>query len=445
MVQPFRLFAGGPLGSGRQFVSWIHREDWVGIAALAIADERFDGAVNVGSPNPVRNAEFARAIGKALGRPSWFRTPAAVLRAALGEMADGLLLSSQRMHARAGAAASATGSATRAGPGACRDPWVTSAYTRPAWSRLARTPRRLRPSRPCSCWSSPAPPGACQQAAFTPTDRAAVAGGPLERLAGRAPRLRSAGPHRSPDRRFGAEADRRLGTGPVHPRADRRVGRGAAAACTSGSGAGRSTCCCGRRCTATSRPRPRRCSRWPSTSGATASDPAVARLLEALTIHLVPMLNPDGARRFQRRNAQGIDINRDALLLQTPEGPRAEGAARPPAAGPRLQPAQPELADVGRQDRQAGVDSRCSPWRSTRRAPMTPGPAADQEDVRGDARRARAVRARAGRALRRRVRGARVRRQHHEVGHAGRPDRDRRRSPGRTRTRTWSRLNFVAI
>lgn len=97
MVQPFRLFAGGPLGSGRQFVSWIHHEDWVGIATLAIADERFEGAVNVGSPSPARNAEFARAIGKALGRPSWISTPAAVLRAALGEMADGLLLSSQRM------------------------------------------------------------------------------------------------------------------------------------------------------------------------------------------------------------------------------------------------------------------------------------------------------------------------------------------------------------
>lgn len=97
MVQPFRLLAGGPLGSGRQFVSWIHHEDWVGIAAQAIVDERFAGPVNVGSPNPVRNAEFARAIGKAIGRPSWIRTPAAALRAALGEMADGLLLSSQRM------------------------------------------------------------------------------------------------------------------------------------------------------------------------------------------------------------------------------------------------------------------------------------------------------------------------------------------------------------
>ena len=50
------------------------------------------------------------------------------------------------------------------------------------------------------------------------------------------------------------------------------------------------------------------------------TDPVVVRLLDSLTLHIVPMLNPDGAQRFQRRNAQGIDINRDALLLQTPEG-----------------------------------------------------------------------------------------------------------------------------
>jgi uncharacterized protein (TIGR01777 family) len=97
MVQPFKLFAGGPLGTGRQFVSWIHLDDWVRIVVLALEDGRFAGPVNVGSPNPVPNAEFARAIGKALGRPSWVRTPAAALRAALGEMAEVLLLSSQRM------------------------------------------------------------------------------------------------------------------------------------------------------------------------------------------------------------------------------------------------------------------------------------------------------------------------------------------------------------
>ena len=97
MARPFRLFAGGPLGSGRQFVSWIHRDDWVRLAAHAVVDERFAGPLNLGSPNPVTNAEFARAIGGALGRPSWLRTPKAALRAALGEMADALLLSSQRM------------------------------------------------------------------------------------------------------------------------------------------------------------------------------------------------------------------------------------------------------------------------------------------------------------------------------------------------------------
>ena len=102
-------------------------------------------------------------------------------------------------------------------------------------------------------------------------------------------------------------------------------------------------------------------------------EPAVARILDSLTIHAVPMLNPDGAERFQRRNAQGIDINRDALRLQTPEGPRAQGAARPAERAGRLQPAQPGLAHVGRQDRPAGRRSRCCRWRSTRRAPRSPG------------------------------------------------------------------------
>ena len=67
------------------------------LAARVVTDERFAGPLNLGLPNPVRNAEFARAIGRAIGRPSWFRAPGAALRAAFGEMADALLLSSQRM------------------------------------------------------------------------------------------------------------------------------------------------------------------------------------------------------------------------------------------------------------------------------------------------------------------------------------------------------------
>ena len=118
----------------------------------------------------------------------------------------------------------------------------------------------------------------------------------------------------------------------------------------------RSACCCGRRCTATSRPRPRRCSTSSSTCAATARSRWCGGILSTLTLHVVPMLNPDGAERFQRRNAQSIDINRDALRLQTPEG-RALKALRDrlqPAR--RLQPAQSELAHVGGHAAEAGVD-----------------------------------------------------------------------------------------
>ncbi len=97
MVLPFKMFAGGPFGSGQQFMSWIHLDDWVGIARLALTDERVQGPINLGSPNPVRNREFAGALGRALGRPSWLPTPALALRLALGEMAQPLLLASTRM------------------------------------------------------------------------------------------------------------------------------------------------------------------------------------------------------------------------------------------------------------------------------------------------------------------------------------------------------------
>jgi uncharacterized protein (TIGR01777 family) len=97
MLQPFRFFGGGPVGTGRQFMSWIHRDDWVGLALLPIRDNRLNGALNLGSPQPVRNEEFAAVVGSLLRRPSWIRTPSFVLHAAMGEMADALVLSSTRM------------------------------------------------------------------------------------------------------------------------------------------------------------------------------------------------------------------------------------------------------------------------------------------------------------------------------------------------------------
>ena len=97
MLRPFRLFAGGPVGSGRQFMSWIHREDWVNLLRWALQNDAVDGPLNAASPQPLRNADIARAIGKALGLPSVMPAPAVAVRLALGEMADALLLSSQRV------------------------------------------------------------------------------------------------------------------------------------------------------------------------------------------------------------------------------------------------------------------------------------------------------------------------------------------------------------
>jgi len=110
MLLPFRLGAGGPLGSGRQYWPWIHIGDWVRLVRWAIVTPALSGPVNVTSPDPVPNGEFARRLGRAMHRPSLLPTPAFALRLMLGEMADGLLLSGQRA---VPAKASATGFAFR--------------------------------------------------------------------------------------------------------------------------------------------------------------------------------------------------------------------------------------------------------------------------------------------------------------------------------------------
>lgn len=96
MLLPFRLFAGGPMGSGRQWMSWIHRDDLVGLVSWCIDTPAASGVYNATAPQPVTNLELAREIGEALRRPAWIKTPAFALRLALGEMADALLLSGQR-------------------------------------------------------------------------------------------------------------------------------------------------------------------------------------------------------------------------------------------------------------------------------------------------------------------------------------------------------------
>ncbi len=97
MALPFRFFAGGPVGSGRQYMSWITIDDWVALVEWVIDAPAVAGAINASAPSPVTNAEFSAAIGRALRRPSWLRAPAFALRAMLGEMAEALLLRGQRV------------------------------------------------------------------------------------------------------------------------------------------------------------------------------------------------------------------------------------------------------------------------------------------------------------------------------------------------------------
>lgn len=93
----FKLFAGGPVGDGRQYMSWIHIDDWVAIVRWVLASDYVTGALNLTAPLPVTNAEFATALGRALHRPAIMPAPAFAVRLLLGEMGDALILSGQRV------------------------------------------------------------------------------------------------------------------------------------------------------------------------------------------------------------------------------------------------------------------------------------------------------------------------------------------------------------
>jgi len=97
MLTPFRLGIGGRIGSGRQYMSWIALCDATAAIRWIIDHADLAGPVNVASPNPVTNAEFAAALGRALHRPALLPTPVFAVRLALGQMADELLLASARM------------------------------------------------------------------------------------------------------------------------------------------------------------------------------------------------------------------------------------------------------------------------------------------------------------------------------------------------------------
>ena len=96
MVAPFKLGLGARLGSGKQWMSWITLPDVVAILRCAIEVPTWSGAYNVVAPSPVQNAEFTRVLAKILHRPAFLAAPAIPLRLVLGEMADSLLLASQR-------------------------------------------------------------------------------------------------------------------------------------------------------------------------------------------------------------------------------------------------------------------------------------------------------------------------------------------------------------
>lgn len=97
LLPPFQLGAGGRVGSGQQYMSWIALDDLIGVILHAISTEALRGPVNGTAPSPVTNQEFTKTLGRVLGRPTILPVPAAALRLALGEMADEMLLASQRV------------------------------------------------------------------------------------------------------------------------------------------------------------------------------------------------------------------------------------------------------------------------------------------------------------------------------------------------------------
>jgi uncharacterized protein (TIGR01777 family) len=96
MMIPFRFFLGGPIGSGKQWFSWIHRDDVVGIIKYALENGTVSGPVNATAPAPVTNMDFSAALGKALNRPSWLSVPVFIVKLTLGELGS-VLLAGQRV------------------------------------------------------------------------------------------------------------------------------------------------------------------------------------------------------------------------------------------------------------------------------------------------------------------------------------------------------------
>lgn len=96
MLPPFKAGVGGPVGSGRQYLPWIHLEDEIGILLAALDSDSFSGPINAGAPEPATNRDFSKALGKALGRPAVLPTPGFAIKALFGEMSQ-IVLTGVRM------------------------------------------------------------------------------------------------------------------------------------------------------------------------------------------------------------------------------------------------------------------------------------------------------------------------------------------------------------
>jgi hypothetical protein len=97
LLTPFKMGMGGKVGSGKQYISWVALDDVVNAIKLAISNHTIRGPVNIVSPNPVTNEEFTRTLGHVLNRPTALAMPAFAARLAFGEMADEMLLASQKV------------------------------------------------------------------------------------------------------------------------------------------------------------------------------------------------------------------------------------------------------------------------------------------------------------------------------------------------------------
>ncbi len=97
LIPPFKFFVGGPIGSGQQVMSWIHRTDWIELVIFLVRRDEAVGVFNGTAPEPSTNAEFSAALGRALGRPAWLPVPGFALKVLVGEMAGPALLAGQRV------------------------------------------------------------------------------------------------------------------------------------------------------------------------------------------------------------------------------------------------------------------------------------------------------------------------------------------------------------